>query len=134
MFLVSRTIINDYPILVLDDTTSALDSKTELEIKKNLKKYRKSKTTITISHRVSSVCELDTILVMDQGQIVESGTHAQLVDLRGLYYTICCLQEKIYDEERVKSVWKILKSKGIGALTQDCGESCLDIPRNINVK
>lgn len=81
----SRALIADNPILILDDTLSALDTETEAQVLKNLKSLKDQFTTIVISHRYSSVCELDEIIVLDEGQIIERGTHEDLLKLQGAY-------------------------------------------------
>ena len=82
---IARALIKDPKILILDDCLSAVDTKTEDIILKNLKHITKNKTTLIISHRVSSVKVADRILVLDNGEIVESGTHAELLSHGGLY-------------------------------------------------
>lgn len=130
----ARTLIRDYPILVFDDSGSALDAHTEEEIRIKLKDLRKDKTTVVISHRISAVCHSDLIIVMDKGQILEKGSHGDLIDKKGMYYTLCCLQDKINDEGRVKHLWKALREEGIVDLTEAYGEKCSDISECIETK
>ncbi|QNO13793.1 ABC transporter ATP-binding protein [Alkalicella caledoniensis] len=85
---IARAIIKDPSILILDDSLSAVDTHTEEEILKGLKTIMASRTSIIISHRVSTVKEADEILVMDDGEIIERGTHEQLVEHKGLYYQL----------------------------------------------
>jgi ATP-binding cassette, subfamily B, multidrug efflux pump len=85
---IARAIIKDPVILILDDAFSALDSVTETQIIKNLKEIRKNKTTIIISHRISSVEDADQIIVMSDGNIMEAGTHEELLVLGGMYHAI----------------------------------------------
>ena len=82
----SRALIANKEILILDDTLSALDTETEAQVLKNLTSQIKDLTSIVISHRYSSVSELDHIIVLDEGKIVEQGNHKQLLALQGLYW------------------------------------------------
>jgi ATP-binding cassette subfamily B protein len=82
---IARTLLKNPPILVLDEATSALDSRTEQAIQETLDKVAESRTTIMIAHRLSTVVNADQIVVLDQGRIVERGTHDDLLDQGGLY-------------------------------------------------
>ncbi|MEI6187023.1 MAG: ABC transporter ATP-binding protein [Alphaproteobacteria bacterium] len=82
---IARAILKDAPILILDEATSALDSMTEHHIQKGLHTLMKGRTTIVIAHRLSTLSEMDRILVFDQGRIVEDGTHEELLRLKGHY-------------------------------------------------
>ena len=82
---IARALIQNPELLILDDALSAVDAKTEEAILKNLKEVRKNKTTIIAAHRLSSVMHADEIIVIDQGQIVERGTHKELLFLGGWY-------------------------------------------------
>jgi ATP-binding cassette, subfamily B, heavy metal transporter len=82
---IARTILKAPPILVLDEATSALDSHTEKEIQDALERVSKGRTTLVIAHRLSTIVDADEIIVLDQGAIVERGTHAALLAKGGLY-------------------------------------------------
>lgn len=82
---ISRALAIDPKILILDDSFSAVDTHTEEEILKRLKEFMKERTSIIISHRISTVKDADMILVLDGGKIAEQGTHEQLVALGGIY-------------------------------------------------
>src|SRR5688500_19402225 len=75
---IARTILKSPPILILDEATSALDSMTEREIQTALRQVSRNRTTLVIAHRLTPVVEADEIIVLDEGSIVERGTHAQL--------------------------------------------------------
>ena len=81
----ARAILKDAPILVLDEATSALDSEVEASIQTALHRVMQGKTVLAIAHRLSTLSEMDRIVVLDQGRIVETGTHEALLDLGGLY-------------------------------------------------
>lgn len=85
---IARAILKDAPILILDEATSQLDSVTEQLIQESLWDLMQNKTTIVIAHRLSTLLQMDRILVFKQGKIVEDGTHKELVAKNGLYKTL----------------------------------------------
>lgn len=89
---IARALIRKSPILILDDATSALDMETEFNVLKNLSKREDRATTFIIAHRISGVKDADMILFMKDGEIVEKGTHKQLLEKKGYYYNIYCHQ------------------------------------------
>lgn len=89
---IARAILKNAPILVFDEATSALDSQSEKHIQKSLVRLMKNKTVIAIAHRLSTLREMDRILVFDKGRIVEQGTHLSLLRKKGLYYKIYNMQ------------------------------------------
>jgi len=93
----ARAIIEDPSILILDDTTSAVDMETEYKILTELKKINASRTTFIIAHRISSVKDADIILVMDEGRIIERGTHLDLIEEKGYYYDVFTQQMGEFD-------------------------------------
>jgi len=82
---IARAMLKDAPILVLDEATSALDSESEVEIQKALKTLMKGKTVVAIAHRLSTLREMDRILVLENGKIKEDGTHQELTQAGGTY-------------------------------------------------
>lgn len=82
---IARVVLKDAPILILDEATSALDSEVEAAIQETLYGMMEGKTVIAIAHRLSTIARMDRIIVMDEGQIAEQGTHAELLALSGLY-------------------------------------------------
>jgi ATP-binding cassette subfamily B multidrug efflux pump len=85
---IARVMLKDAPILVLDEATSALDSEVEAAIQSNLDDLMQGKTVLAIAHRLSTIAALDRLIVMDNGRIVEQGTHNQLIGQGGLYATL----------------------------------------------
>jgi multiple sugar transport system ATP-binding protein len=82
---IARVLLKDAPILVLDEATSALDSEVEAAIQEQLQSLMRNKTVIAIAHRLSTIAAMDRLVVLDQGRIVEEGTHAQLLSRGGHY-------------------------------------------------
>jgi ATP-binding cassette subfamily B multidrug efflux pump len=82
---IARVMLKDAPILLLDEATSALDSEVESVIQDSLYRLMEGKTVVAIAHRLSTIAAMDRLVVMDQGEIVEEGTHAQLLAKGGLY-------------------------------------------------
>lgn len=94
---ISRALLRKSPILILDDATSALDMETEYNLLSNLNKHYSGKTTFIIAHRISAVKNADIILYVENGEIVERGTHKELLEKKGSYYDI--YQEQFKDFE-----------------------------------
>ena len=88
----ARTIAAEPKILILDEATANIDSETEETIQRSLEKMRKGRTTIAIAHRLSTIQDANCIYVLDKGEIIESGTHEQLLERRGTYYKMYQLQ------------------------------------------
>ena len=82
---IARVMLKDAPILLLDEATSALDSEVEVAIQESLDKMMENKTVIAIAHRLSTIAAMDRLIVLDKGQIVEQGTHSELLERNGLY-------------------------------------------------
>ncbi len=82
---IARVILKNAPILILDEATSALDSEVEAAIQDSLADLMEGKTVIAIAHRLSTIARMDRLVVMEQGRVVETGSHAQLLSRNGLY-------------------------------------------------
>lgn len=97
----ARGLMKDPSILILDDTTSAVDMETEVKIQEGLGELMEGKTTFIIANRISSVKTADEIIILSKGKIIERGNHASLLDKKGNYYRIYQEQLGQSDEEEV---------------------------------
>ena len=95
---IARTILKNPRILILDDSTSSVDTETEVEIREALQNLMKERTTFIIAHRIQSVANADLILVMDQGHVIQQGIHSDLIQQEGVYQQIFNIQTRIEDE------------------------------------
>jgi ATP-binding cassette subfamily B protein len=100
---IARTLLKNPRILILDDSTSSVDTETEAEIRSTLNQLMENRTTFIIAHRIQSVMHADLILVMDKGSIVQMGRHEELVACAGIYREIYNIQTRI-DEELEQEV------------------------------
>jgi subfamily B ATP-binding cassette protein MsbA len=89
---IARALIKDAPILILDEATSALDTESEKMVQQALENLMRNRTTFVIAHRLSTVQNADLIVVLEQGQIQEIGSHSDLVSGSGLYSRLHALQ------------------------------------------
>ena len=90
----ARAILANPRILILDEATSAVDTETELAIQESLERLVQGRTTISIAHRLSTLRNADTLIVIDDGKVTESGTHAELIEKKGTFYKLMELQTK----------------------------------------
>lgn len=95
---IARTLVKEYPILIFDDSLSAVDTETDAAIRKALKERSHKATTFIISHRINTISEADMILVLDNGELVQSGTHEELIRQAGLYRRVWTLQNALEEE------------------------------------
>jgi ABC-type multidrug transport system fused ATPase/permease subunit len=89
---IARAIVKDAPILLLDEATNALDAESERAVQEELEKLMVGRTTICIAHRLSTIQKADVIVVMNEGCIVETGTHAELIQRGGVYKRLYDIQ------------------------------------------
>ena len=89
---IARAILKNAPLVILDEATSSLDSKNESDIKKSLDKLLKGKTALIVAHRLSTIKNADRILVLNSGNIVEEGTHQELMTKGEFYYRLVSAQ------------------------------------------
>jgi len=89
---IARAILRDAPILLLDEATSALDSESERQVQAALARLSKGRTTLVVAHRLSTIADADVIYVMNEGQVIESGSHGELIARGGLYARLRSLQ------------------------------------------
>jgi ATP-binding cassette subfamily B protein len=95
---VARTLLKNPRILILDDSTSSVDTETEAEMRSALNTLMQNRTTFIIAHRIQSVMNADLILVMDKGEIIQMGRHKELVAQVGIYREIYDIQTRIDKE------------------------------------
>ena len=88
LLCIARVMLADPPMLILDEATSNIDTMTEMRIQKAFHKIMRGRTSFIVAHRLSTILDADLILVMNQGSVIEQGTHAQLMDRRGFYYRL----------------------------------------------
>ena len=90
--VIARALLRNTPVLLLDEATSALDAQSEQVVQDALDKLSEGRTTLVIAHRLATVRSADRIVVLEAGEIVEQGTHAQLTEKGGLYARLAALQ------------------------------------------
>ena len=95
---IARAILGDPRILILDEATSSVDTETEVQIQSALEALVQGRTTVAIAHRLSTVRKADCLFVIEDGQVIESGTHTELLALGGLYARLCDLQFALQDD------------------------------------
>ena len=96
---IARAMARDTPIVILDEATAAVDNETEAAIQRSLMHITKNRTTVVIAHRLSTVRHADQIIVMDQGNIVEQGTHDSLLKQSGIYRDLWRVQAGLRTDE-----------------------------------
>lgn len=107
---IARAMLKDAPIIILDEATASLDPENELLIQKAIGKLVRSKTLIVIAHRLNTVRDADKILVLDQGQVAEKGTHSQLLANGGLY-------ESLWQQQQKSGGWKFSPDRNINKIS-----------------
>ena len=88
LLAIARAAVADPPVLILDEATSSIDTRTERIIQESMDRLMKGRTTFVIAHRLSTVRNSDCIMVLEQGRIIERGTHEQLIEEKGRYYQL----------------------------------------------
>ncbi|MEM5776595.1 MAG: ATP-binding cassette domain-containing protein, partial [Anaerolineaceae bacterium] len=105
-YAIARALLKNPRILILDDSTSSVDTETEGIIREALKNLMKGRTTFIIAHRIQTIMSADLILVLDKGRVVQKGTHAELIHQDGIYRRIHAIQSQI-DEELEKEISRV---------------------------
>ena len=95
---IARMLIQDTPIKVFDDSFSAVDAQTDAQIRQSLRQNTANSTVILISHRITTLMQADQILVLDDGKVVEMGTHHELMEQNGIYRRIADIQGSMESE------------------------------------
>ena len=88
LIAIARAAVADPPALILDEATSSIDTRTEVLVQRGMDALMKGRTSFVIAHRLSTVRNADCIMVMEQGRIIERGTHEQLLEQKGRYYQL----------------------------------------------
>ncbi|WP_053375086.1 ABC transporter ATP-binding protein [Paenibacillus sp. FJAT-27812] len=101
---IARAMLKDAPILLLDEATSALDTQSESIVQEALERIMNDRTVLVVAHSLSTIIEADLVLVLDQGRIVEQGTHASLLEQRGLYMKLYYKQFAALESHEAKSI------------------------------
>ena len=99
---IARTVLKDHPILIFDDSLSAVDMETDILIRDALRERSKGVTTFIISHRINTLAQADFIIVIDKGRIIQQGTHSELIRDGGLYARIWAIQSSMEETEGVE--------------------------------
>jgi len=107
---IARALYKDAPILILDEATSALDTASETEVQKALENLMKGRTTIIIAHRLSTIINADRIIVLEEGRVVQEGTHRDLIEMEGPYKRLYELQFRDEAQDKVIRINKRLKN------------------------
>ena len=95
---IARALLNQSPVLIFDDSMSAVDTETDQKIREALNCFQKDVTTIYISHRVTTLMDADRIIVLNDGRVMEQGSHEELMKLGGIYRRVYALQSGVAEE------------------------------------
>jgi ABC-type multidrug transport system fused ATPase/permease subunit len=91
---IARAVLKDPKILIMDEATAAMDTETERNIQQSLSYLTRDRTTIIIAHRLSTLRDVDSLIVIENGKMMESGTHSELISKKGAYFNLYSMQAK----------------------------------------
>lgn len=123
---IARAIVRNPAILVLDEATSALDSHSERVVQDALDKASKNRTTIVVSHRLSSITNSDKIVFVEQGQVAEEGTHEELMAKQGHYYKLVNTKTDKDDDDKKINARKTSVRRRLNSITSNAEEESED--------
>ena len=99
---IARAILHNPRVLILDEATASVDVETELQIQEAIQRLVEGRTTVAIAHRLSTLRHADRLMVLDDGRIVEAGTHAALMEKRGTFYDLVNMQKEVAEIIAIK--------------------------------